>query len=182
MDEMLKNHVEIAHDITAIDYAHVLKIKMLLKTINELVPYKPNISKLASQTGIDRKTVLKYLDILHRSGLAFLLNSPRSGDSRLTKPQKIFLGSPNFMFSLCEENPNKGTLRETFFCQQVSERHEVYQSMESDFLVDKKLTFEIRGKNKKESQIAGLPDSYIAPDGIEYGFANHILLWLFGFL
>lgn len=168
--------------ITSIDYAHVLKIKMLLKIISELVPYKPNISKLATQTEIDRKTVLKYLDLLDRSGLIYLLNSPKSGDSRFVKPNRIYLGSPNFMFSLGEETPKKGTLRETFFCQQVSVKHAVHQSNQSDFLVDKKITFEIGGRKKKKNQIARVENSYIVSDDIEYGFANHIPLWMFGFL
>jgi predicted AAA+ superfamily ATPase len=166
--------------ITPIDYAHVLKIKTLLKIISELVPYVPNISKLASQTEIDRKTVLKYLDLLHRSGLIHLLNNPKTSDSLFTKPQKIYLGSPNFMYSLCDENPNIGTLRETFFCQQMSVKHSVHLSETADFMVDKKFTFEVGGKNKGTKQISGLPDSFIATDGIEYGNANHIPLWMFG--
>jgi predicted AAA+ superfamily ATPase len=168
--------------ITPIDYAHVLKMKMMLKIISEQVPYTPNISKLASQTEIDRKTVLKYLDLLHRGGLIQLLNSPGASDSLFTKPNKIYLGNPNFMFSLCEEKPNVGTLRETFFCQQLSVKHKVHASNKSDFLIDKRITFEIGGKNKNSKQIEGLPNSYIASDGIEYGYANHIPLWLFGFL
>lgn len=168
--------------ITPIDYAHVLKMKMMLKIISEQVPYTPNISKLASQTEIDRKTVLKYLDLLHRGGLIHLLNSPGASDSLFTKPQKIYLGNPNFMFSLCEEKPNTGTLRETFFCQQLSVKHTVHASSKSDFLIDKHYTFEIGGKNKNSKQIDGIPDSYVASDGIEYGYANHIPLWLFGFL
>jgi predicted AAA+ superfamily ATPase len=168
--------------ITPIDYAHVLKMKMLLKIISELVPYTPNISKLASQTEIDRKTVLKYLDLLHRGGLIYMLNTPETSDSVFTKPQKIYLGNPNFMFSLCDENPNIGTLRETFFCQQLSVKHKVHVSTKSDFLIDKHFTFEVGGKNKNAKQITGIPDSYIATDGIEYGYANHIPLWLFGLL
>lgn len=168
--------------ITPIDYAHVLKMKMLLKIISELVPYTPNISKLASQTEIDRKTVLKYLDLMHRGGLIHLLNSTETSDSVFTKPQKIYLGNPNLMFSLCDENPNIGTLRETFFCQQLSVKHTVNMSAKSDFLIDKRYTFEVGGKNKNAKQKADIPDSYIATDGIEYGYANHIPLWLFGFL
>jgi uncharacterized protein len=168
--------------ITPIDYAHVLKMKMLLKIISELVPYTPNISKLAAQTEIDRKTVLKYLDLLHRGGLIHMLNNPDSGDSLFAKPQKIYLGNPNFMYSLCSDKPNTGTLRETFFCQQMSVRHQVDLSKPSDFLIDKRYTFEIGGKGKTTKQITGLADAYVAADGIEYGYANHIPLWMFGFL
>lgn len=168
--------------IVTIDYIHIIKLKMLLKIISDLVPYKPNISKLASQIEIDRKTVLKYLDILHRAGLIYMLTSANKSDSIFTKPEKVFLGSPNFMFALSEGTPKTGTLRETFFCQQLSVKHKVNQAYKSDFLVDNKFTFEIGGKNKSSKQIEGIPDSYIASANIEYGYSNHIPLWLFGFL
>lgn len=185
--ERLQNVVNMILDydlpsITPIDYAHVLKMRMLLKIISEQVPYTPNISKLASQTEIDRKTVLKYLDLLFRGGLIHLLNTPDTSDSLFTKPDKIYLGNPNFMFSLCDEKPNTGTLRETFFCQQLSVKHKVHMSPKSDFLIDKRYTFEIGGKAKNSKQIEGITNSYIAADGIEYGFANRIPIWLFGFL
>jgi len=185
--ERLQNVVNMILDydlpsITPVDYAHVLKMKMLLKIISEQVPYTPNISKLASQTEIDRKTVLKYLDLLFRGGLIHLLNTPDTSDSLFTKPDKIYLGNPNFMFLLCEEKPNTGTLRETFFCQQLSVKHKVHMSPKSDFLIDKRYTFEIGGKAKTSKQIEGITNSYIAADGIEYGFTNRIPLWLFGFL
>jgi len=168
--------------VTPTDYSHVIKIKLLLKIISDLVPYKPNITKLASQTGIDRKTVLKYLDLLDKSGLSMQLTTASASDSVFTKPQKIYLGNPNFMFALCNEKPNVGTLRETFFCNQVSARHEVHYSESSDFLVDKIYTFEIGGKNKGDKQLGGNPNGYVASDNLEYGFGNHIPLWLFGFL
>jgi uncharacterized protein len=168
--------------VTPTDYTHVLKIKLLLKIISELVPYKPNITKLAAQTGIDRKTVLKYLDLLHRSGLTMQLSGPAASDSVFTKPQKIYLGNPNYMFALCDYKPPAGTLRETFFCSQLSARHKVNTSSVSDFLVDKTYTFEIGGKNKGSKQLEMIKNGFVAADSIEFGFKNRIPLWLFGFL
>jgi uncharacterized protein len=168
--------------ITPTDYAHVIKIKLLLKLISDLVPYKPNISKLSAQTGIDRKTVLKYLDLLNKSGLIILLSEYAVSGSMFTKPQKIYLGNSNFMFALCDEKPNKGTMRETFFCHHLKAKHDVYHSNVSDFLVDNKFTFEIGGKNKNNSQIAGVENSFVAADNLEFGSGTHIPLWLFGFL
>jgi predicted AAA+ superfamily ATPase len=168
--------------ISPIDYSHVVKLKQLLKIISDLVPYKPNISKLAAQTGIDRKTVLKYLDLLKRSELTMQVNYPGKSDSVFTKPEKIYLGNPNFMFSLCDEKPNSGTLRETFFAQQLSVNHSVTHSKISDFLIDNTYTFEIGGKNKDYKQISETENSYIAADEIEYGFGNKIPLWMFGLM
>jgi predicted AAA+ superfamily ATPase len=185
--ERLNNVVNMTLDydlpsITPTDYAHVIKIKMLLKIISDLVPYKPNITKLATQIGIDRKTVLKYLDLLHKSGLISMLLDVTTSDSIFTKPQKIYLGNPNFMFALCDEKPNKGTLRETFFNLHVAAKHKVHVSKTSDFLVDKKYTFEVGGKHKGAAQIADTPNSYLVKDMLEYGFGSHIPLWMFGFL
>jgi hypothetical protein len=168
--------------ITATDYAHVLKIKLLLKIISESVPFKPNITKLAANMEIDRKSVLKYLDILDRAGLIIILKSMGKGDSILTKPQKIYLGNPNLMYALCEEKPNYGTLRETFFLNQLLAKHTVTESSVSDYIVDNKYTFEIGGRSKGNKQVKEIPMAYIAADNLEYGFANHIPLWLFGFL
>ena len=168
--------------ISPIDYSHVVKLKQLLKIISDLVPYKPNISKLAAQTGIDRKTVLKYLDLLKRSELTIQVNHPGKSDSMFTKPEKIYLGNPNFMFSLCDDKPNRGTLRETFFAQQLSVNHSVNQSKSSDFLIDNTYTFEIGGKNKDFKQISDTENSYVAADEIEYGYGNKIPLWMFGLM
>jgi hypothetical protein len=168
--------------VTPTDYSHVIKIKLLLKIISDLVPYKPNITKLATQTGIDRKTALKYLDLLHRSGLTMQLSNAGIGDSVFTKPQKIYLGNANLMFALCNDPPPAGTLRETFFCNQLSAKHKVNTSDVSDFLVDNTYTFEVGGKNKRSKLLETVKNGFVAADSIEYGFGNIIPLWLFGFL
>jgi len=49
-------------------------------------------------------------------------------------------------------------------------------------LVNKKHVFEIGGKGKNKTQIAGSKSAYLALDDIETGFGNKIPLWLFGFL
>ncbi len=168
--------------ITPTDYNHIIKLKRLLKLISDIVPFKPNISKLASKTEIDRKTTLRYLDILQRAELIHMLSSPTKSDSIFTKPEKIYLGNPNLMYALCEDQPNIGTLRETFFAEQLKTRHKVNYSPTSDFLIDHKITFEIGGKNKGFDQLKGEDNAYVAADDIELGLGHKIPLWLFGFL
>lgn len=51
-----------------------------------------------------------------------------------------------------------------------------------DFLVDGKLLIEVGGKGKDFSQIADLPDSYLAVDNVEIGVGNRIPLWMLGLL
>ncbi len=72
--------------------------------------------------------------------------------------------------------------RETFFTNQLQVLHAVNWSKESDFLVDGKFTFEIGGKNKTGKQIAGIENSWVAADNIEFAHQNRIPLWLLGFL
>ena len=79
-------------------------------------------------------------------------------------------------------NINIGTVRETFFLNQVSQLHDVAYPKSGDFLIDRKYTFEIGGKNKTNRQVIHLDDSFLAIDDIEYGYKNKIPLWLFGFL
>ncbi len=168
--------------IENIDYSHLIKMKKLLKIISELVPFKPNISKLASLTEIDRKTLYKYLDILEKANLIHLLNKDSKGDAVLNKPEKIYLHNTNLLVTLCDEKPNVGTMRETFFLNQVKQSNKITYSDFGDFKVNDTYTFEIGGMNKTFEQIKEIKGSYIVKDDLEIGFGNTIPLWLFGFL
>ena len=53
---------------------------------------------------------------------------------------------------------------------------------QGDFMADGKHIFEVGGSGKTFGQIADLPDSYLAVDGIETGSGARIPLWMFGFL
>ncbi len=168
--------------IVPIDYAHILKIKQLLKIISESVPFKPNITKIAERTGIERKTVLKYLDYLHKAELIQLLESGVEGIAVFNKPEKIYLGNTNLYFALNQSIPEIGSLRETFFQQQLSVKYKLDFGEIADFCVDSKYIFEIGGKSKDRKQIESYTNGYLAIDDLEYGFQNKIPLWLFGFL
>jgi hypothetical protein len=81
-----------------------------------------------------------------------------------------------------EKHPNTGNLRETFFYNQLKVTGKVSNAANGDFTIDDKYIFEIGGKGKKFTQIADIPNSYLATDDTEMGFGNKIPLWLFGFL
>jgi len=165
-----------------IDFNSVHNIRRLVSIVAEIVPFKPNILKLSQQVGVSRETLLRYLYLLEKADLLILLQSATHGISKMNKPEKIYLNNPNLVNSLSDAGPNHGTLRETFFINQVQPFHSVCWSEKGDFLVDNKYTFEIGGRNKKQKQIAGIENGYIAADNIEYAFENRIPLWLFGFL
>ena len=100
----------------------------------------------------------------------------------IQKPDKILLNNTNLINALGLSQNDVGTQRETFFLNQLSFRHSINYSEKADFLVNKKHVFEIGGKGKNKTQIAGSKSAYLALDDIETGFGNKIPLWLFGFL
>ena len=159
------------------------KIKQLLYIIAQSVPFKPNISKLASRIGVSRNTLYEYLHILDESDLLHHLNRDTAGIALLQKPDKIYLGNPNLAFALSSgSSPDRGNMWETFFLTQLMEGHHLTYPDEGDFLVDGKYLFEIGGKNKTSVQIKGKKHAFLAVDDTEYGHKNRIPLWLFGFL
>jgi hypothetical protein len=80
------------------------------------------------------------------------------------------------------QQPDQGSLRETFFFNMIGNSYPVSIPRRGDFLVDDRLIFEIGGKNKDFQQIKNLPNSFLALDDIESGYGARIPLWLFGFL
>ena len=80
------------------------------------------------------------------------------------------------------ERPDKGTLRETFFINQLSAVAEINYPRKGDFLINQKYLFEVGGKNKTFDQIKDIRDSYLAVDDVETGIGERIPLWMFGLL
>lgn len=77
---------------------------------------------------------------------------------------------------------NVGTLREIFFLNMLFKNHQVTLPSNGDFLVDKKMIFEVGGEKKNFKQIHQQQTAYLACDNMEIGVKNKIPLWLFGFL
>jgi hypothetical protein len=74
-----------------------------------------------------------------------------------------------------------GSIRESFFINQLSFENKVTYSGEADFVIGRDL-FEVGGKDKTQKQVKGFRNAYVAADGIEMGHEHKIPLWLFGFL
>ena len=155
------------------------KLKLLLTIITSLAPYKPNITKLASEIGVSKNNIQDYLTLLERAGMIGQLRDSISGLRLLGKVEKVYLDNPTLMYALSETVPDTGNVRETFFYNQMRLNHTVTSSKESDFRIGK-YTFEIGGRNKGSRQIEGLSDAYIVKDEIEYAYLNVIPLWAFG--
>lgn len=165
-----------------VNVTNIPKLKQLIYVVTESAPFTPNISKISERIGINRETILSYLYYLNEAHLLFSSYKNAKGITALQKPDKLFLENTNLMYAINGRSVNIGNARETFFANQLRNNHLVEISNQTDFIVDKKYSFEIGGKNKKKSQIEGLKDAFIALDNIEYGFENKIPLWIFGFL
>ncbi|TVR41331.1 MAG: AAA family ATPase [Cryomorphaceae bacterium] len=168
--------------LRGVDISYVHRIKQLLYILSQSVPFVPNVSGLSAKMGMQRITLLSYLHYLDEVKLTRNLFKETKGISKLQKPLKIYPDNTNLMYALSGEGINTGSLRETFFANQLSYSHRLQYPGKGDFLVDERYTFEIGGKGKDFMQLEGIQEAYIAADNIEYGFKNKIPLWLFGFL
>lgn len=164
------------------DQAFIPKLKQLLYIISTSVPFIPNTTKISERIGLNRVTLLRYLNYLHEIKLTLNLYKDAKGISKLQKPNKIFLENTNLMYALAPEHINPGNVRESFFANQLTQSHLVEFAEEADFIIDNSYVFEVGGKDKGTRQIQNSASSFIAADNIEYGLGNKIPLWLFGFL
>lgn len=167
--------------VEGITYTTAQKIKKLLMVIAENVPLEPNINKLSVQLESTRDQTLKMLYLLDRAGLLWLLTDKVKDYKHLTGPKKIYLNNTNLMYALSGKI-SEGTLRETFFANQVGAASTLTMPKQGDFMADGKYLFEVGGSRKTFEQIADLPNSYLAIDDIETGSGNRIPLWMFGCL
>ena len=158
-----------------------LNIWKLLMLLAERVPQLPKMNEIYKELETDRNQGLKMLYALQRGGLLQLLSDNTKSPDNLSRPDEIYINNPTMMFAL-SPHVDTGTLRETFFFNQLSQAHEVRYPKAGDFIVDRKWLFEVGGKGKNFDQIKDIPDSFLAVDNTEVGHGNRIPLWTFGLL
>lgn len=155
------------------------KLKQLLSIIAKSVPFKLNVSNIASALSVSRNSVADYCLYIEQAGLIAQLRDDTGGIRGLGKVDKIYLDNTNLIYSLAGDNAEIGNVRETFFLNQMRVKQEVLSSCVSDFrIVDR--TFEIGGRKKGKKQIEGVPNSFVVKDDIEFAFDNILPLWQFG--
>lgn len=169
--------------ICHVDVANLRKIKALLSIISTSVPFEVDARKLSDAIGASRDTVIGYLGNLSDADILNLLYSEKKNIRKLTKPDKVYMENPNILYALSPDAVNIGTARETFAVCQLSESHDIeYGKEHGDFKIDGKYTFETGGRGKGFSQIAGIKDSYVFADDMEYPDGAKLPLWLLGLL
>lgn len=154
------------------------KLKRMLVVLSGLAPYKPSAENLAMEIGVSKNNVPDYLVYLERAGMIGLLGDDTSGMRSLGKIEKVYVDNPSLM-SVLTSKPNIGNVRETFFYNQMREKHNVTSSKVSDFTIGD-YTFEIGGRKKGKKQIEDVANGRIVKDDIETGHGIIIPLWYFG--
>ena len=180
--EVVQQTIEM--DIPAVEnveFATVQKLKKLLGIIALQVPFVPKMEDLYGQLETSREQGLKLLDLLEKGALLSQLKNRTKAIKQMSAPDKLFLNNTNLMYAY-NRSPEIGTIRETFFNNQVGTTHELNSVKKGDFLIDDKYTIEVGGADKSFEQIKDVPNSYLAIDNVEFGRGNKIPLWLFGFI
>jgi len=132
------------------DYKMLFKLKKLIRLIGTSASFTPNVSELSQKIGISRPSLLRAFDLLERARILQSLHKPNLGIGALTKPEKLYLSNTNLAYALGEENVNVGSLRETFFANQLNVSSQVNLVPKSDFIIDKNPRLKLSGKIKVE--------------------------------
>ena len=174
-------------NLRKVETGNTRKIKALLQVVAQLVPFEIDISKIATKIGIQRTTVLAYFKYLDEAQIINRIFTDIDSMGDLQKPDKILLDNPNLLYVLSDKAPETGTVRESFFCNQLrSSGHRVeYGGIKTgDFRIDKQVVIEVGGSSKGFAQI-GEEDrktGYVAADDIDTAVGRKLPLWAFGFL
>lgn len=169
----------------SLDVGNTRSIKALLQVISQMTPYEVDIAKLSKATGISRPSTLKYISHLEEANLIRRLFTDLKRVTDLQKPDKMYLDNSNLLYALCPEKPEIGTVRETFFANQLASAGHLLEYAgfkKGDFRIDGNTTIEVGGSDKGFGQIAGQNHAFVAADDIESASLGKIPLWAFGFL
>lgn len=174
----------IENDIPAVEdveYITLQRCKQVLSILATQSPSPVNIKVMSDMMDINHRQLLKILSLLDRTQILRLLyfKTEKSGKS-LLKPRKILFGNTSIMYAL--EDANMGKLRETFIASMLAPAYKMGYPLQGDIMIDSRYLLEIGGSNKKFTQIADIPDSFLAVDDVAVGFGNKIPLWIFGLL
>lgn len=183
INQLIRTIVEVdMAELKDFDIRNAKKLLQLIYVIAQQVPFKPNISSLATKTGIHRNSLNSYLHYLEQAKIISLLYPAGQSTATLQKPEKIFLNNTNLLYALAEQQAEIGAVRETFFLSQLSQLNKVHMPKQGDFLVNNTYTFEVGGKGKANRQISHVKKSWLVKDGIETPVSGVIPLWMFGLL
>lgn len=160
-----------------IELKYLTKLKQLLYIVangNSNI----NISKLSTQIGVSRATVLNYR--LHEErAVVDIVVDKESDDENGLKPNQVFLHNPNLLNAVCLDDTDSLMVRKTFLVSQLCAVAKLNYSGNEDLLVNREYEVSVRQSDDK----GRVSDSVILmTDMIERGEKNIIPLWLAGFV
>ena len=161
--------------------------KKMLAFLATVPPGGVNIHKLATNLGIDDKTVGHYLTILKETGLLRQVEADARGHGILRRAGKFYLDNTTLHHAVCEglgQAIDLGTVRELFFVQSTgnAKLEARLSGAGGDFQICGNL-FEVGGANKRRKQLPGDSENeFVVKDGILAGSRRTIPLHLLGFL
>ena len=149
--------------------------------VSVLAPFKPNMSQLAGRIGASRNNVEDYLLYMEKAGMVSQLRAKMTGLNSLGKAEKVYLDNTNILYNLSDGSEEIGSVRETFFFNQMRVLHAVTASPLADFEIGG-ITFEVGGRSKGRKQLEGAQRGFVVRDDIEYGYGDVVPLWAFGLM
>lgn len=155
------------------------KLRRLLSLLSTSAPYKPNMSNLCVELSVSKNDLPTYLVYLEKAGMIGQLRDETGGLRSLGKVEKIFIDNPNLVYALAGDNANIGSVRETFFYNQMRVMNDIVSSKKTDFLIGAH-SFEVGGAKKGTRQLEGDAQGIVVRDDIEYGRGQFVPLWHFG--
>jgi uncharacterized protein len=159
------------------------KLQALFKAIAQTVPCTVDYTFLQEYAQIaDLRTVKHYLACLQNAGIIHALD--RKTLKSLRKPEKLYLGNTCLYFAYADLNPDKGSLRETFFITALRlARLDFYVHQGCADFVCGSYSFEVGGPKKNKRQIYGEKNSYVVQDIAEVPSDPMLVpMWAFGFI
>lgn len=178
INRVLENDIR---DFSGMSVSTARALKKLMYIISQSAPFKPNISKIAMNLGLNRQLVSDLLVYLEKAQLVSILRDSTGGISALGKVDKVYLDNTNLAYALAGDSLDTGNARETVFLSMMRPLFDITSAPSADFKIGK-YTFEVGGRNKKQHQISGIDNAFIVKDDIEYCYANVVPLWAFGLL
>ena len=169
--------VDILH-LKQIELKYLMKIKKLFYLLTTSGTGAPNVSKLSSELGMSRATVMNYIKYLADARLVNMIYS--KNDTFPKKPERVLLHNTNLLYSFYPMRFDTLDLLETFFCNTFWKDHVVNKgSKVGTFIVDNNKEFRVV---EHEKRLRSGQKAYFAVQQCEVGHDVQIPLWLFGFL
>lgn len=116
---------------------------------------------------------------MEKAGMIAQLRTGARGIGAMGKAKKVYLDNTNIFYVLADSVADIGTVRETFFFNQMRVCNNVTTSAVSDFCIGD-YTFEVGGKPETKDQLNGVENGIVVRDDIEFGAPGVVPLWAFG--